>query len=64
MRQPVTETQTQPLLSPAEVARIAGVCRRTVYREVDRGALPVKHVGRQLRIDPTDFRRYLEGDTG
>ena len=48
------------LLTPADVARMAQVSRDTIYREVERGALPVRHVGRQLRIDPLDFRRYLE----
>jgi hypothetical protein len=28
-------------------------------REVARGALAAKHVGRQLRIDPIDFGYYL-----
>lgn len=49
------------LLSVAEVARRAGVSKRTVYREIDRGALPAHHVGHQLRIDPADFRAYLNG---
>jgi excisionase family DNA binding protein len=47
------------LLSVAEVARRAGVSRRTVYREIDRGALPARHIGHQLRIDPLDFGIYL-----
>jgi putative molybdopterin biosynthesis protein len=51
------------LLTPADAARIANVSRDTIYREVQRGALPAKHVGRQLRIDPLDFRHYL-GDGG
>ena len=33
--------------------------RDTIYRpEIDRGTLPVLHAGRQLRIDPYDFRRW------
>jgi putative molybdopterin biosynthesis protein len=51
------------LLTPADAARIANVSRDTIYREVQRGALPAKHVGRQLRIDPLDFRHYLGGQT-
>jgi putative molybdopterin biosynthesis protein len=47
------------LLTPAEVARLAKVSRETVYREIDRGELPAIHVGRQLRIDPTDLSQYL-----
>jgi excisionase family DNA binding protein len=55
-----SDRTTWPLLSPAEVAEIAGVSRKTIYREVERDELPVRHVGRQLRIDPADFDRYLE----
>jgi putative molybdopterin biosynthesis protein len=47
------------LLTPADVARLTKVSRETVYREIDRGELPAIHVGRLLRIDPTDLSRYL-----
>jgi putative molybdopterin biosynthesis protein len=47
------------LLTPAEVAQLAMVSRETVYREIDRGELKAVHVGRQLRIDPTDLNQYL-----
>jgi putative molybdopterin biosynthesis protein len=59
MAQAVTEEDTSALLSPAEVARLVAISRKTVYREIDRGELPAIHVGRQLRIDPTDLSRYL-----
>ena len=58
-----TQTPTRDravLLTPADVARLAKVSRDTIYREIDRGALPVLHAGRQLRIDPDAFRRWLE----
>lgn len=48
------------LLTPAEVARLAQVSKATVYREIDRGELRARHVGRQLRIEPADFADYLE----
>jgi excisionase family DNA binding protein len=60
-----TQTPTREgavLLTPADAARLAKVSRDTIYREIDRGSLPVLHAGRQLRIDPYDFRRWLEGD--
>src|SRR5215213_4303167 len=60
MTQTATPEDARPL-SPAEAARIANVSRKTVYREIDRGALPAQQVGRQLRIDPTDFRMYRQG---
>jgi excisionase family DNA binding protein len=61
-----TQTPTRDgtvLLTPADAARVANVSRDTIYREIERGALPVRHVGRQLRIDPLDFRHYLERGT-
>jgi putative molybdopterin biosynthesis protein len=47
------------MLTPAEVAELANVSRKTVYREIDRGELRALHIGRQLRIDPQDFSVYL-----
>jgi excisionase family DNA binding protein len=47
------------LLSPADAARLAQVSRDTI-REIERGQLPARHVGRQLRIDLDDFRAYLD----
>ena len=64
MAQSATPAATRPLLSPREVAELAGVSRKTIYREVRRGALPAKHIGRQLRIEPADFARYLKTDKG
>jgi excisionase family DNA binding protein len=52
------------MLTPADAARLARVSRDTIYREIERGSLRALHVGgRLLRIDPTDFRRWLEGET-
>ena len=59
-----TQTPTRDgtvMLTPADAARLANVSRDTINREIDRGALPALHAGRLLRIDPTDFRRWLEG---
>jgi excisionase family DNA binding protein len=50
----------ESLLTPAEAAALVGVSRKTIYREVERGSLPALHAGRQLRIDPYDFRRWIE----
>jgi putative molybdopterin biosynthesis protein len=59
MGQTATPVDESVFLSPAEVARLAAISRKTVYREIDRGELRAVHVGRQLRIDPEDFRHYL-----
>jgi putative molybdopterin biosynthesis protein len=61
MGQMATPEDTRPMLTPAEVAELAKVSRKTVYREIDRGALPAAHVGRQIRIDPVDLSQYLRG---
>ena len=47
MAQSATPAATRPLLSPREVAELAGVSRKTVYRQIDAGALMLdgKHVG-------------------
>jgi excisionase family DNA binding protein len=58
----VDSERAEALLSPVEVARIANVSLSTVRREIDRGELRARHVGRQLRIDPDDFRDYLDRD--
>jgi putative molybdopterin biosynthesis protein len=60
MRKQTSTRDGTVLLSPADVARLANVSRETIYREIERGALPARHVGRQLRIDPRDLRFYLE----
>ena len=54
-----TPEDTRPMLTPAQVAELANVSRKTVYREIDRGELPALHVGRQLRIARADLGRYL-----
>jgi putative molybdopterin biosynthesis protein len=59
MSQTVPRRDTSALLSPADVARLAAISRKTVYREIDRGELAAIHIGRQLRIDPTDLNQYL-----
>ena len=59
MGQTVTSRDESVFLSPAEVARLAAISRKTVYREINRGELPAIHIGRQLRIDPTDLDEYL-----
>jgi excisionase family DNA binding protein len=56
-----TPEPTTALLTPVDVARIANVSLFTVRREIERGALPARHVGRQLRIDPAEFQAYLNG---
>ena len=49
----VTPEDTQPLLSPAEAARLANVSTKMIHLEIDRGAFPALHAGRPFRIDRT-----------
>lgn len=50
------------IISPATAARIAGVTRLTIYRWIERGLLPRKHVGPQrIGILRADLERLLDG---
>jgi hypothetical protein len=43
--------------------RHAGIWSLVTNRPRAGGTLPSLHAGRQLRIDPYDFRRWLKGGT-
>ena len=64
MAQTPTGTDARPLLSPREVAELANVSRKTVYRQIDVGALPALRAGHQVRIDRGDLARWLGSDKG
>lgn len=49
----------QPLLTVAEAANYAHVCKETIYRAARSGALTACKAGRALRIDPRDLRTWL-----
>ncbi len=53
---------TEQLLSPQEIADLAGVSASTIRREVDRGRLRGFRIGegRLLRIPESSWREYLE----
>jgi excisionase family DNA binding protein len=53
--------QTEPQLrSTAKTARMLDCSVRTLYRLVDRGELLPIRVGRDLRFEVEDVRRYLD----
>ena len=47
-------------LTVEEVATALGVARRTVYALLHEGALAPVRVGRALRIDEAELRRFVE----
>jgi excisionase family DNA binding protein len=52
-------TTTAPWLTVAQIADVMNVSKMTVYRLVHDGSLTAFHVGRQMRVRPQDFERYL-----
>lgn len=46
-------------LSVREVAELWHVCERTVYREIERGALRAVRVGRALRVPVAVLEEYV-----
>lgn len=50
-------------LTPQEAAAMLGVEVTSIYRLIDRGALPAKRLGkRHIRILKTDFEAFLSAD--
>ena len=49
-------------LSLREASCRLGVCVRTIRRVIDRGRLPAFRVGRNLRIQLSELRRYMESE--
>lgn len=55
-----TGVQLERLLSYREVADILGLTDRTVWELVRKGELQNVRVGRSVRVDPADLRRYID----
>lgn len=54
------ESRAEPLWTPADLAVYLGIPVRTLYQWKWRGdGPPVRKVGRHLRYDPADVRRWL-----
>jgi excisionase family DNA binding protein len=55
------EKQSDPLLSLRQVAKLLGICVRSVRRAIDRGELPRPvRVGRAVRLFTSDVNTYLQ----
>ena len=51
------------LLSLREVAEATGVPRSTWYTMVARGEIPAVHIGRSVRVEDEDVRRWIAANT-
>ena len=61
---PTVASILEPLLTYKQVGDLLGVTDRTVWKLVDLGQLPAVRVGRSVRIDPRDLRRFIEQAKG
>lgn len=52
----------QQTYTPTEVAEVLQVGRSTVYRQIRKGELPHRHIGKIIRVPIRQFNQYLEGD--
>ena len=55
-----SESVVERLLTYREVAEILGVTDRTVWELVRKQELRNVRVGRSVRVDPADLRRYID----
>jgi putative molybdopterin biosynthesis protein len=55
----LTSEDPRPPLRPHDAAEMLSVSRKTVYRLIERGELRAVHVGRAIRIDPSDLAQFL-----
>jgi excisionase family DNA binding protein len=51
------------LLTPADVAELARVSVKTVYRAIRSGALVAIEIGNRYRVSPEDYCAWIEGLT-
>ncbi len=64
MRNQHRSGRPKPLASVEEAAAILGVSRATLYRQIERGQLPlpVYRLGRRMRIPRLQLERFLRGE--
>jgi excisionase family DNA binding protein len=61
---PTDRTALPSLLKVDDVAAALAVSRRTVWRLIADRRLPVRRVGRSVRVSDTDLRAFLERSRG
>lgn len=52
----------EPLLPPKQTAAWLGVSDKSIYRLVKARKLNAIRVGRALRFDPSDVRKYIDAN--
>lgn len=53
-------TPLEPLLPVPEVARLLGICSKSVRKHIDAHELRAVRVGSRVLVDPADIRTYKE----
>lgn len=61
-REPTDITPKLPtrLQKPAEAAEELAISPRTLWSLTDSGSIPCVRIGRSVRYDPADLRRYVD----
>ena len=57
---PQTETLTEYLMSPEELARFLGLGRTYTYRLLAEGKIPCVRIGRLRKVRRTDAERFVK----
>ncbi len=55
-----TELLDQPLLSPADVSKLLGIKRSTVYELARAGRIPSLRIGRAVRFLRADLETWIQ----
>lgn len=56
----VRDNAEEPFYTVGGIAKKLAISERTVREMLNRGEIPCYRIGPQRRIDPADFRRWLE----
>ncbi len=59
-----TATNVPNLLQPPDAARALSVSERTLFALTKRGDIAAVRIGRAVRYDPADLRRYVDRAKG
>lgn len=55
-------TTPERLLTVAEIAECLSLSKKSIYRLIDKGKLPVSRCGRSIRIQPKDLENFINGN--